>query len=459
MASSLMNVRLSILRYIHAFLIPDSSLHARQKWILGLINLATVVIFWVLSSFLVNAMVEDDEYRKPFFITWTNTSCFSLYIIPYLRLKNMSLKQFMTKMRRGWRYSRVSDKQGGAKAGTGAGTGEESISGSVRSSSPYGSDDNENNNISTMNVIEDEENDVESNLISVKSRPSTLDGTYSEAFANEDSTEDGILDVGIFETFQLSLLFIILWFTANLVTNASLSYTSVASQTILSSTSSFFTLIIGFLKSVEKVSQSKVLGILLSFAGVLIVTKADTTATSSNPIDTNPNADPNKSTLVIIWGNLLALAGALIYGIYTILLKQKITIPNSHKERNLNTHLFFGFVGLICFLGLWPILIILHFTGVEEFELPPTLLMTELLIINAGITFISDFCWCNAVLLTSPLTVTVGLSMTIPLAMIGDWVFKGFQLNLVYIFGAVIVTTGFLIINKEEEDDFVIDEL
>ena len=49
-----------------------------------------------------------------------------------------------------------------------------------------------------------------------------------------------------YETVKLSLQFISLWFGANLVTNASLSYTSVASQTILSTTSSFFTLIIGF---------------------------------------------------------------------------------------------------------------------------------------------------------------------------------------------------------------------
>lgn len=78
--------------------------------------------------------------------------------------------------------------------------------------------------------------------------------------------------------------------------------------------------------------------------------------------------------------------------------------------------------------------------------------------INALITFISDFCWCNAVLLTSPLTVTVGLSMTIPLAMVGDWVIKGFRVNGWYVFGAAIVTAGFLIINKDEEEDFVVDE-
>ncbi|CAI5758176.1 unnamed protein product [Candida verbasci] len=276
-------------------------------------------------------------------------------------------------------------------------------------------------------------------------------GLMRDYGSNEDLSVEEELDINIniYDTFRLSLQFIILWFLANLVTNASLSYTSVASQTILSSTSSFFTLIIGYLVSVERINQNKIVGILLSFCGVLIVTKADTS-------DDNPNK--NNSTIIILLGNLLALLGALIYGIYTILLKFKISIKNSNVERNLNTHLFFGFVGLICLILFWPVLIFLHYLDIEKFELPPfKSTITLILLINAAITFISDFCWCNAVLLTSPLTVTVGLSMTIPLAMIGDWFIKGFDINLFYIFGAIIVTTGFLIINKDEEEDFVED--
>ena len=58
-------------------------------------------------------------------------------------------------------------------------------------------------------------------------------------------------------------------------------------------------------------------------------------------------------------------------------------------------------------------------------------------------------------LLTSPLTVTVGLSMAIPLAMVGDWLIKGFLINLLYMLGASVVIAGFLIINRDEEEDFV----
>ncbi|AOW28649.1 solute carrier family 35, member F5 [Candida albicans SC5314] len=396
------NIKLTILRYIRAFFIPDSTLHSRQKWILGLINLAAVVIFWVSSSFLVNAVVEDDTYRKPFFITYINTSCFCFYLIPYLRLEKLSVREFIDKFTQEYRYSKVSHKS------------EQDLI------QDYGSRDN-------LAVLEEQ----------------TLRVIDSNELA-EGGDEDQ--DINIYETAKLSLQFIVLWFSANLVTNASLSYTSVASQTILSSTSSFFTLIIGYLVSIEKINQNKILGILLSFAGVLIVTKADAT-------EDNPNTD--NSALLILWGNILALLGALIYGIYTILLKFKITIPHSKREKNLNTHLFFGFVGIFCLVFLWPMLVMLNYFRVEKFELPPTSSVATIIAANAVITFVSDFCWCNAVLLTSPLTVTVGLSMTIPLAMVGDWVFKQFKLNLLYVFGATIVTTGFLIINKDEEEDFV----
>jgi len=58
--------------------------------------------------------------------------------------------------------------------------------------------------------------------------------------------------------------------------------------------------------------------------------------------------------------------GAFSYGVYTILLKVRI----GHESRISMTR-FFGFVGLFNFLGLWPGIIILHYAGVEEFEVPP----------------------------------------------------------------------------------------
>lgn len=60
---------------------------------------------------------------------------------------------------------------------------------------------------------------------------------------------------------------------------------------------------------------------------------------------------------------------------------------------------------------------------------------------------LSDFLWARAILLTSPTVATVGLSMTIPLAMLSDLVFKGLAPTWQVLLGSVLVTVGFVGVN------------
>ncbi|ODQ81087.1 hypothetical protein BABINDRAFT_160497 [Babjeviella inositovora NRRL Y-12698] len=362
-------------------MIRIEDLSPRQKWLFGLANLAVVVLSWVLSSFFISELFETNVYRKPFFITYVNTALFVFYLLPFAIVHRFNLSVFWRKLQEERRYSSalLSDQ-----------------------TSDYGSDDND----------------------------------FVVSLAVSPKPTDRIL---LLETIKLSAQFCMLWYLANLVTNASLSYTSVASQTILSSTSSFFTLLIGYLAHVEKILTKKIAGLVLSFTGVLIVTYYDPEASS---------LAEKKTTMVVVLGNILALGGALLYGVYTILLKFKVK-----DESNMNMKVFFGFVGIFNLVLLWPTLIVFHLTGVETFELPNTWHVWKILLINGFITFVSDFCWAKAMLLTSPLTVTVGLSTTIPIAMIGDIWFKKIHTSFIYIFGAVIICVSFLIINNDEEED------
>ena len=66
-------------------------------------------------------------------------------------------------------------------------------------------------------------------------------------------------------------------------------------------------------------------------------------------------------------GDVLALLGALFYALYVILLKVRIK-----EESRIDMQLFFGFVGLFNVLMLWPIALVLHFTGAETITTPPT---------------------------------------------------------------------------------------
>lgn len=66
-------------------------------------------------------------------------------------------------------------------------------------------------------------------------------------------------------------------------------------------------------------------------------------------------------------GDLLALISALFYALYVTLLKVRIK-----DESRIDMQLFFGFVGLFNVLSCWPLGIVVHFLGVEPFELPST---------------------------------------------------------------------------------------
>jgi solute carrier family 35 protein F5 len=72
-------------------------------------------------------------------------------------------------------------------------------------------------------------------------------------------------------------------------------------------------------------------------------------------------------------------------------------------------------------------------------------------------SFVSDIAWAYAMLLTTPLVVTVGLSLTIPLSLVGQMVLQSQYASPLYWVGAAIVVLSFLVVNHEgkTEDDTV----
>ncbi|ODQ67632.1 hypothetical protein NADFUDRAFT_69425 [Nadsonia fulvescens var. elongata DSM 6958] len=258
-----------------------------------------------------------------------------------------------------------------------------------------------------------------------------------------------------FTTKELAILssqFCILWFLSNFFTNSSLAFTNVSSATILSCTSSFFTLIIGAICKVEQFTMAKFLVLCLSLIGIILLTKADKSSIRAFsmlfPIHaTTPLTEENWPVI----GNLMALGGALFYGIYTTLLKLKVG-----DESRINIRMFLGFVGVFNIVLHAPVLVLFHYTGVEKFSMPPDSETWLVLFINALSTLISDFLWVLAMLMTSPLVVTVGLGATIPLTMAGDVLFKHHVSSFNYFFGAFLVCISFLFVNQYDENEEIV---
>lgn len=80
-----------------------------------------------------------------------------------------------------------------------------------------------------------------------------------------------------------------------------------------------------------------------------------------------------------MFGDALALASAMFYAGYVILLKVRI-----RDESRIDMQLFFGFVGLFNTISCWPMALFLHWTGVEPFELPSTHKAVVALLINVS---------------------------------------------------------------------------
>jgi solute carrier family 35, member F5 len=263
--------------------------------------------------------------------------------------------------------------------------------------------------------------------------------------------------LAVLPTARLSFFFCFLWFTANYFAMACLKYTTVASATILTSTSSIFTLLIGALTRTEKFTWRKMMGVMASLAGIVLISKVDLGGSASKQSSPESQAQrraldefPNKTPGELFLGDSLALFSAMIYGVYTITLKRTTLL---HHPLQLNMPLFFGLVGTFNFFLLLPLFPILHFTGIEPFALPPTQRIWTILLINSASSLLSDICWAYAMILTSPLVVTVGLSLTIPLSLVGEMIIQGRFESWVYWVGACIVVGSFIFVDREEKED------
>ncbi|KAF2762822.1 hypothetical protein EJ05DRAFT_459628 [Pseudovirgaria hyperparasitica] len=388
---------------------------AKWRHTLGIACLMTTVVLWTTSNFLASTIFADDTYSKPYFVTYINTSFFIFPIVPMIikhwwkeRGQNSSWRDLLK--RRVGKYSLLTQEEE-EEAFLKRGERRESTSGSSATTQ--------------MLMSEDIANSQELSSASNKS-----EGAHSG---------DDVFTV--FDTLRLSIEFCIPWFLANYFTAACLEYTTVASSTIVASTSSIWTLLIGSALGVERFTVRKMLGVLASLAGVALISLVDMTGDN----DENRGDFPHKSHREIITGDSMAFISALLYAGYTIMMKKRIG-----DESRVNMMLFFGFIGIFNVIALWPGFVLLHITGVETFELPPTQWVLTIVMINSASSLVADITWAFAMLLTSPLVVTVGLSMTIPLSLVGQmWLDSQYAAPLYWV-GACIVFFSFIFINREE---------
>ncbi|KIP09015.1 hypothetical protein PHLGIDRAFT_58180, partial [Phlebiopsis gigantea 11061_1 CR5-6] len=241
------------------------------------------------------------------------------------------------------------------------------------------------------------------------------------------------------EVAALAAKFAFPYFAMNWCFVGSYKYTSVASSTIIGGTLGFFTLILGHILRVELMTRMKIIAVVTRQAqGIALVSWSDTSpAAATSPA---PDADFARAPL---WGDFLALVAAVIGALYLVLFKHHV-----RDEARLDMRLLFGLFGLFNLLWSWPIGVALHLAGVERFALPEARRTVLALLVNAGVTVTGDLMYLIAMMKTTPLVVSVGQSLTMPLAVLGDFFLHG-TASLLAILGCVIVLLSFGVLGLE----------
>lgn len=244
----------------------------------------------------------------------------------------------------------------------------------------------------------------------------------------------------MFAVAQLSSSVGLVWLLSQLLFNMSLLQTSVATNTVLSSTSSIFTLLFSLVIFGDSIRWLSFLAAFCTFLGC-------TAVTLQAPSPVGANAVPNS-----FMGDVLALVSAALFALTSVLLRRCSSLATAGNggadgggggEDDIEPEAFLGMNGFIS-LCLAPFLLFAaHESGWESFRQPEpeTLVFLAMNAFLGGM--VANYLYTSALFLLSPLMASVTLSLSIPLAAFADEVLLGqHRFSFGWILGATLSASG-----------------
>jgi len=221
-----------------------------------------------------------------------------------------------------------------------------------------------------------------------------------------------------------------------------ISITSASSGIVIFNLSSIFAYVLSLLiLPDEKFSWVKLISVAMAFGGAAAITFSD----KENSFQPEGAPEP--------WiGDVTMAVAAIFWALFLTIYKRFVGEP-SFGTINLQGTL----MGVFSTLLLWPILVILHYTNVEPFVFP-TGLMLGLIMATTGMAFINNYLFTFGTAITSPVFVTIGGMLAIPVSAVVDWAFHHHSMNVWKILGTIVMAFAFIIINVDITGSEIIDK-
>jgi len=388
----------------------------KAQYLLGLFYILIVNFLWVSSGYLVRSIFEDKNFHSPFLVTYYSTALFMVYLIFFLPFLCNHCTSLCTK-----------------KEGYGQLDNNLSSSESLEEETPLSNMELLTEEHVVVDKVEVDSSNGEVVHRQLVNRHLSTNMTSDEASDGETCcccfvVKQSSNRLTLLQTAKLSGTFCFIWFSMSYLYNASLMFTTLGSNTVLSTLSGPFCLILSIILLKEPLVWSNILGVAVVLGGSILIGTQDV------------NGDDNNASNMML-GDSMAILSAFIYGCYTTLMKYWVK-----DDSSMSMFLFFGLVGLCNLLCLWPLFFLFNYSGIEPIKLPDWDTV-GLLTLTGFVNILSDYFWARSILLTSPLIASVGLCLTIPLALLSDFFFSHVNETQLYILGSACVVVGFVLVN------------